>query len=323
MSNSQIDTSFNTPINSPTQLEDQLWDEIFKVISHKMPSQLIPLLNEAFQKQYPLDTPIEFLSTEYITRKRRKSKKKYPSIYTDIVIRVNHTDIYHLECQMRHSKVMIMRMLEYDFSVALQYGIGTTSSDEISLHFPKSCVLYPVKNKRIPEFLTCIITFPDGYTYRYQVPTVKVPSYSLSEVAGKHLTILLPFLLLRFRPRLKSSANPLTKEELTEYVKQIIVILHNELSQGNLTENQCRQYIELINMSADQIFSHNDDLVQEVHAMTRPLIELSDDKIERLTLQLKKKDYQLQKRDSVIKSLTAELAKYKQVFGDFEENQPS
>ncbi len=55
--------------------------------------------------------------------------------------------------------------------------------------------------------------------------------------------------------------------------------------------------------------------------MTRPLIELSDDKIERLTLQLKKKDYQLQKRDSVIKSLTAELAKYKQVFGDFEENQ--
>lgn len=71
--------------------------------------------------------------------------------------------------------------------------------------------------------------------------------------------------------------------------------------------------------------------------MTRPLIELSDDKIERLTLQLKRKDYQLQKRDSllqerdcllqerdsVIRSLTAELAKYKQVFGDFEENQPS
>lgn len=83
-------------------------------------------------------------------------------------------------------------------------------------------------------------------------------------------------------------------------------------------------------MSADQIFSYNDDLVQEVHAMTRPLIELSDDKIERLTLQLKRKDYQLQmrdsllqERDSVIRSLTAELAKYKQVFGDFEENQPS
>ena len=129
------------------------------------------------------------------------------------------------------------------------------------------------------------------------------------------------FLLLRFRPRLKFSYNPLTKEELTDFIERIIVILHNELLQVNLTENQYRQYIELINMSADQIFSHNDDLVQEVYAMTRPLIELSDDKIERLTLQLKKKDYQLQKRDSVIKSLTAELAKYKQVFGDFEENQ--
>lgn len=73
MNKSQIDTSFNAPANSPTQLEDQLWDEIFKVISHKMPSQLIPLLNEAFEKQYPLDTPVEFLSTEYITRKPRFS----------------------------------------------------------------------------------------------------------------------------------------------------------------------------------------------------------------------------------------------------------
>lgn len=147
--------------------------------------------------------------------------------------------------------------------------------------------------------------------------------------------ILLRFLIIDFFCSVSVqdssiSSNPLTKEELTDLTERIIVILHNVLLQCNLTKNQYRQYIERINMSADQIFTRNDDLIQEVHAMTRPLIELSDDKIERLTLQLKRKDYQIQKRDSllqerdsVIRSLTAELAKYKQVFGDFEENQPS
>lgn len=319
MKNKQL-ASLKIPNSSPSKLENRLWDEILKVIALKMPSQLLPLLNEIFHQTYPLSAPIEFLSTEYVTQKRHQSRQRYPSIFSDIVIKVNYTDIYHLECQMQNDQIMVLRMIEYDFSVALQHNVhAETTREQFTLQFPKSCVLYPASNGQLPNDLSCKIILPNNSVHLYKIPAIKIQSYDLTEIAQKHLTIMLPFVLLRFRPRLKSISNPIKKEELTNYVEQIIVILNNELSENRLTEKQYKQYLELIHMSAQQIFNHNQDLAQEVTNMTKPLLELSEDKIERLTMQLKQKDNQLQKqkdillqKDLIIEHLTAQLSMYLQ-----------
>lgn len=73
------------------------------------------------------------------------------------------------------------------------------------MRFPRSAVIYPAKNKCIPEFLKCRIIFQDNSEHIYQIPTVRIQSYSLREIQEKHLTLFVPYLLLKFRPRL----NPL------------------------------------------------------------------------------------------------------------------
>lgn len=59
------------------------------------------------------------LAAEYPVERSRT--KKMTTIYSDIAVRVGKRDIYHFECEIRYNRAMILRMLEYDVHIALEY----------------------------------------------------------------------------------------------------------------------------------------------------------------------------------------------------------
>lgn len=263
-------------LNNPSDLADKLWDEIAKTIADHMPNQLFPLFKEAFGKEYPKGTSIQLLQTEYPVPDK-ETGQKLTSVYSDITLLVNGCDLYHLECQMDNDKYMVVRMIEYDFHLALRHGVQMEAPNVFTLYFPHSTILYPDTNSNIPDNLICRVIFPDGSIHHYQVPAIKIQSYSLEDIRTKHLTMFLPFKLLSFRPRLKSVTNPIRKNELTEYINELIVILKEEEKLGNITDSECKDYLSMINLAAERVFHKQKHLKEEVFKVTKSVLVLPSD----------------------------------------------
>ncbi|MCM1047991.1 MAG: hypothetical protein NC433_06170 [Clostridiales bacterium] len=253
----------------------KLWDEILKAIVDTMPEQLFPLFKEVYGKDYPKGTSIVLLKTE--TSTFWESAEEPPcSTFMDIALLVDGTDYYHLECQMENDHEMVIRMFAYDVHFAITYTKNIDGdAGEITLKFPHSVVIYPDKNSRIPDHLKCRILFQDNSEHIYQIPTVKIQSYSLEEIRDKHLTLFLPYTILRFR--IQKNRKKFTKKELTEHLREVILILEEEVSAGNLTQLQCRDYTRLLRHAAKRLFVEQSELQREVDNVTERLIRLPSD----------------------------------------------
>ena len=109
-----------------------IFDDVFRTIAQKMPQLLIPLINEVFHTSYSEEEQFEQLRNEHY--------EKYGTVITDSIIRIGG-HVYHLECQSSKDRTMVIRMFEYDISIALEHAsLGEHAIWEIA--FPQSCVLY-------------------------------------------------------------------------------------------------------------------------------------------------------------------------------------
>lgn len=240
----------------------KLWDEIFKAIVGTMPEQMFPLFKEIYGKEYPEGTPIVLLETE--TSTFWESRKEPPSsTFMDIAFLVDGTDYYHLECQMENDHEMVIRMFAYDVHFAITHTKAMDrKTGEVVLRFPRSAVIYPEGTRTVPDSLRCRILFQDGSEHIYTISTVKVQGYSLKKIREKHLTLFLPFTMIRFRSRLKSKKK-VTEKELTGYLKEVILILEGEMSAGSITELQYQDYVRLIWHAAERVFAKHRELWKE------------------------------------------------------------
>ena len=303
--------------------EAQLWDLIFKKAAYNSPSLLFPLIYEVYQKKYPNDSTITPLSTEYSVE--RADSKEISTIKADLTFQVNNQDIYHFECEITYNGLMTIRMFEYDVHAALTFRKDSKTS-KLILEFPKSAVLFLQGTRKIPKKLTCLIKFQDGSTHEYQVPTIKVQSYSLAEIREKHLCLLIPFLPIRFRRKIPSDHKitaadspekkqallksvEKSKEELTSFFEETILILEDEVKAGFLTDSEKELILELLQKSLLRISYRNQDLCQEVYNMTEPVLKLRSDKYWEA----------VHERDALKKALDEQndkLAEYKRLYGE-------
>ncbi len=267
--------------------EAQLWDEIMKKIAYSAPELLFPLIHEVHGRAYPKGTTISPLATEYSVQ--RSDTKQISSIRADITVLIGGVDIYHFECEIKNNKSMIIRMFEYDMHIALSYTNSTNSSIP-ELNFPHSAVLYLGDNGNIPEHIACRINLPDGGSFLYNVPTVKVQSYSLEDIRQKHLSVLIPFLPIRLRKDIKKNNN--TRETLTSFYDEIILILRDEVVSGYLSETNCKTIISLLGKAFIRVTYHNPELLEEVVRMTEPLLVLEYEIYEKRLKEKLEKEYQ-------------------------------
>ena len=193
MEKSDILTASLPDANDETTDHSTIFDDVFRTIAQKMPQLLIPLINEVFHTSYSEEEHFEQLRNEHY--------EKYGTVITDSIIQIgNH--IYHLECQSSKDKTMVIRMFEYDISIAIEHA--SYENDEIwEIKFPQSCVLYIRNHRDLPDYHEAVVKFADGQKMRYRVPILQAKKYTVDRIFEKRLLILLPYHILRYEHFLK------------------------------------------------------------------------------------------------------------------------
>ena len=235
------------------EVHGTIFDDVFRTIAQKMPYLLIPLINEVFQTNYSEDIHFQQLRNEHY--------EKLGKIITDSILQIeDHT--YHLECQSSLDGRMVIRMFEYDFSIALE--LAQKNNETFEIEFPQSCVLY-IRNHRersLPDYHEAIVRFADGQQILYRVPILRAQNYTVDSIFEKRLLILLPYHILRYESFLKNSGTNSKKLEqlLTDYQK-----ISDALEQCT-DDKKSTLYIDMIALIeeiADYIIPKDNEKVRE------------------------------------------------------------
>ena len=236
-----------------SEVHGTIFDDVFRTIAQKMPYLLIPLINEVFQTNYSEDIHFQQLRNEHY--------EKFGKIITDSILQIeDHT--YHLECQSSLDGRMVIRMFEYDFSIALE--LAQKNNETFEIEFPQSCVLY-IRNHRkrsLPDYHEAIVKFADGQQIVYRVPILRAQNYTVDSIFEKRLLILLPYHILRYESFLKNSGSNTKKLEqlLTDYQK-----INDALEQCT-DDKKSTLYIDMITLIeeiADYIIPKDNEKVRE------------------------------------------------------------
>lgn len=123
-------------------MNNTIFDDVFRTMIEKMPYLAVPLINEMFQTSYPENVPIVQLRNEH--------HQENGEIITDSCLKIG-SKMYHIECQSVDDTTMAIRMIEYDFSIAIENA--QKQGRKYRVEFPKSCVLYLRSGNNTPDFL--------------------------------------------------------------------------------------------------------------------------------------------------------------------------
>ena len=246
-----------------------IYDSVFKAMVHKTPKLLIPFINEVFGRRYEIDAPIMQFNEEH--------EGPLGTRISDSVFRIEDM-VYHLECQSTHDTSMVVRVVEYDFSIALQEALEQGAP--YRMKFPSSCVLLLRHASKTPDYLE--MEMPDSESFRHHTKIYKTQLVSEEEIFRRRLLILLPFYLMRYEKELSGlDAESDAAAALIRECREIRMRLADlTLLQGD--ELLYRQITELIIRASDHLLAANEPLNRKVRpAMGGEVLELMDDKIER------------------------------------------
>lgn len=238
-------------------MNNTIFDDVFRTMVEKIPRLVIPLINEVFHTSYPEDVEI--------TQLRNEHQQADGEVITDSCLLIGKK-MYHIECQSTDDTTMAVRMIEYDFAIAIEYAAKQGRRYEIE--FPRSCVLFLRSSGNTPDFLETNVIFPDGRKQMYRVPTVKMADYTAESIFEKNLLMLLPFYIMRYEKRAHDMReNPRLFQTLLNEYEEIRVKLEKEL-------------IKLIVKISDYIFQDEEKIQKGIgDAMGGKVLELESERL--------------------------------------------
>ena len=163
------------------------YDSAFRTMLEKMSVLILPVINEVFETNYPLDSKIIQCRNEHHTLRGEK--------ITDSLLQIGNKH-FHFEFQCGPNRIMAIRMLEYDMCIAIENKGKENGTFKVI--FPKSCVIYLRNSKSAPKTLRVMITMPSGEKTLYECPVVNVIDYTKDDIFSKNLIFLLPFYIIRY-----------------------------------------------------------------------------------------------------------------------------
>ena len=231
-----------------------------------MPELAVPLINEVFGTSYPEDIEI--------IQKRNEHQTKQGEIITDSHLLIADK-AYHIECQSTHDSSMVIRMIEYDFSISLESM--RLEDGKYQMYFPHSCILY-LRGNQERKLLSVEMIMPDGSVTEYKIPAIYVGHYTKDEILQKQLFFLLPFYIMRYEEKTLDADHPELQKMLEEY-REIEKWLEEEIL-GEEKEKIYRDLIELIIRIAGYILKDQEEARKGLgDVMGGKVLELESDKL--------------------------------------------
>ena len=167
-----------------------VYDGAFRTILNDCRKLIIPVINEIFGEEYTGDEEIKFFPNEHFLDQQDAADKERITD-TNFTVFGRTQKKYHVECEssLPDGKITI-RLFEYDAQIALDEGEVT--EETLTVTFPNTAVLYLRTYQKTPDKMRYVIVTPGG-TVQYDVPIMKVQTYSLDDIFGKRLLMLIPF----------------------------------------------------------------------------------------------------------------------------------
>lgn len=172
-----------------------IYDGAFHTILNDCQKLIIPVINEIFGEEYTGEEEILFAPNEhFLDRQDATDQKRITDANFTIIGKVRKR--YHLECESSlPDGKMTVRLFEYDAQIALDGG--EVIAETLTVTFPNTAVLYLRSYKKTPDKMRYVINTPGG-TVQYDVPIMKVQTYSLDTIFAKRLLMLIPFYIFSY-----------------------------------------------------------------------------------------------------------------------------
>ena len=250
-------------------MNNTIFDDVFRTMIEKMPYLAVPLINEVFHTSYPEDVKI--------TQLRNEHQQKDGEIITDSCLLIGKK-MYHIECQSTDDTTMAIRMIEYDFAIAVENA--EKQGRRYRIEFPRSCVLFLRSSGNTPDYLEADVIFPDGKTHVYSIPAIKMADYTKDHIFEKNLLMLLPFYIMRYEKKKHDMRKNLELLQilLDEY-DEIRINLEKELTETGKAELYTN-LTKLIVKIADHIFEKEEDIRKGIgEIMGGKVLELESERL--------------------------------------------
>ena len=259
----------------------------------------IMLINGLYDKNYPLDSEVEYHWTEHHDEALKKT-------LADTIIVLNHTDSYHMEVQMYPDKEIVLRVFEYGYRHAMVRRNGTDI-----LVFPNPRILYLYEDGNAPDYEELLIDFGEQGQFTYRVPTFKYLKIPLEELKRRQLIALLPFQLLRLRKEIERKRTPENMEALKDLIRHdIIGTITENIAAGNLSVSDGRKLKQITLQLYRHLYKDYkelekagvNDMVEDAMVLDIDIIEYEHQKeIEKITKEL------TEEKDGIINKMAAKL----------------
>ena len=258
-----------------TDMTGTPYDDVFRTLLERCQKLIIPVINEIFKTDYEMSEDITLISNEhYIVESDGKTIKRV----TDSCIKIR-SRLYHIECESNPKNGMEIRMIEYDFHVALSNW--EREEDRAVLRFPESAVLFLRHNSKSPDKLKVKLIMPDGSSANYTVPVVKVQDYTKEEIFNKNLLFFIPYYILRFEKRLKEIDKQESElQKLVDDYKDIYDCLLGLEAHEKIDYNYLHDLLSLTTRLIEVVAGDSENIKREVNLMGGgKVLEMESEKI--------------------------------------------
>jgi len=234
----------------------------------------VNLINTLFERDYLLDSQVRFEKTDSV-QKQKGGLKSYRS---DMILNLAGDD-FALEFQTRNDRIIGLRIFEYGFRHAYRNKKIYESGELIVLDIPEGCVIYWESSGSTPDKITLRLQGKtQENTFDYEVRVFKMSEQSLEMLEEKHLLILLPFCLLKFRKDLeREGISEAERKAIAELEKQFVedleAVLSRAVKSGCIDDTDRIIILESIYQMHDELYGQIEEF-QEVNMILDERIKL-------------------------------------------------
>jgi hypothetical protein len=238
----------------PTRDTFNIFDLIFKKLLRISRKAVICLINAQFHTNYPLDSPVEYLNTEHIS-------KHLGRLFSDSVIMIDRKHLYHFEAEIRNKPDMVLRMFIYGFEIGREHRDTNPAkkTSGIVICFPQAKIFYWAPNSKTPDKLSLTLVFPDSTSHEFTAETYKPLEHSIAELEEQRMVLLLPFHVLKLRAAAKRTRTVADRYKLAadmaELMKSLVAATKQSVRDKILTEAERVNILDLMTRLQNEVYS--------------------------------------------------------------------
>ena len=238
------------------------YDDCFRTLMNDCIQLLIPVINEIFGKNYTGREKIIPHPNEHFINQQDGNEQKRITDSSFSIISGRHEDKYIFECQSTADDTMLIRIFEYITQEALDSG--KILKHKLIVSIPNAAVLFLRTKKDTPDAMNIVINTPGG-TVDFDVPIMKVNSYSLAQIFEKDLYFLLPFYIFNLEKNFsKYEHDPAELEKLRREYVDFMTRLELAVLNRKIFTHDRRTILEMSKKVLENIAVKYDNIQKEV-----------------------------------------------------------